>query len=200
MDLKKGLSLTAFGFAFVLINLNLTLGGVTLNVTPDFIGWIMLTLAVDRLGKYTDGKKYLKFVALVMVILSASVWTLQIMKPEYDISILTTLENVVAAVFMFIFFGCLELVANDYGSPRESTIRTLKILTLALNIAMVTVVPLHKTMPLETFAVIFAVLGVAAIVTAIVTLIVLFKLRDEIHEKLDAPAAAEETEEAEEAE
>ena len=127
MDIKKGLSLTAFGFAFVLINLNLTLDGATLNVTPDFIGWIMLTIAVDKLGTYTDGKKYLKIVALIMVVLSASLWVLQILKAGYDLSLVQTVSNVVSAVFMFIFFGCLEAVARDFESPRESTIRTLKI-------------------------------------------------------------------------
>ena len=192
MDIKKGLSLTAFGFAFVLINFNLTLDGATLNVTPDFIGWIMLTIAVDRLGTYTDGKKYLKIVALIMVVLSASLWVLQILKTGYDLSLVQTVSNVVSAVFMFIFFGCLEAVARDFESPRESTIRTLKILTLALNIAIVAVVPLHRAMPLESFAAVFGVLGVIAIVTAIVTIVVLFKLRSEIHEKLDAPAKAEE--------
>ena len=192
MDLKKGLSLTAFGFAFILINLNLTFRGAALNVTPDFIGWIMLAVAVDRLGSYTDGKKYLKIAALIMIVLSASVWVLQITKPVYDISILTTVANVVSAAFMFIFFGCLELVARDFESPREATLRTLKILTLALNIALVAAVPLHNAMELETFAVFFSVLGAIAIVTAIVTLIVLFKLKDEMNDKLDAPAAAEE--------
>ena len=60
MNLRKGLTLIAFGFLFTLIDLNLTLNGKTLNVTPDFIGWILMYLAIDNLGDYADRKPILK--------------------------------------------------------------------------------------------------------------------------------------------
>ena len=70
----KSTGLKAFGFLFTLINLNLTLNGKTLNITPDFIGWILFFLAFDRLGSYVKGKEYLKWMSLVLAILSAALW------------------------------------------------------------------------------------------------------------------------------
>ena len=66
LNLKKGLSFVAFGFFFTLINLNLTLNGAKLDVTPDFIGWILFFLAFDLLGTYVKDKLYLKWLSLVL--------------------------------------------------------------------------------------------------------------------------------------
>ena len=70
MKLRKGLTLIAFGFLFTLIDLNLTLNGKTLNVTPDFIGWILMYLAIDNLGDYADRKPILKLDYLLLAVLS----------------------------------------------------------------------------------------------------------------------------------
>ena len=70
-SLKRGLSFVAFGFLFTLVNLNLTLNGTTVNVIPDFIGWALLFRAYDMLGHYMDGKNYLKWTFLILLILSA---------------------------------------------------------------------------------------------------------------------------------
>ena len=70
MDLKKALTYVAIGFLFTLINLNITIGTITINFTPDFVGWILFFLAFDKLGSYVEGKTYLKWMALVLAIIS----------------------------------------------------------------------------------------------------------------------------------
>ena len=198
MDLRKGLSYTAFGFLFVLVNFNLTAGNRTVNIMPEFVGWILLTLAIDRLGKYTENRRFLKVIAIVMLVYTAAEWLLNITRPGLNLSMFRTVANILGAVFDFVIFLSLEEIARDFGSPRESSIRTLRIMMLVLNIAIVAIVPLYNVLKLEIFALLFTVLGVVALVAAIVSLFVIFKLRSDINASLDA--AAEEAKETPEAE
>ncbi len=202
MDLRKGLSFTAFGFLFVLVNFNLTAGARTVNVMPEFVGWLLLTLAIDKLGKYTENRRYLKVMALVLLVYTAAEWVLNITNPGLNLSIFRTVANVLVAVFDFVIFLSLEEIARDFGSPRESSVRTLRIMMLVLNIAIVAIVLLYNVLKLElkleSFALLFTVLGVVALVAAIVSLFVIFKLRSDVNASLDA--AAEEAKETPEAE
>ena len=82
MNIKKGLSYVAFGFLFTLVNFNLTLNGGTLNVMPDFVGWILFFLAFDKLGTYISDKKYMKWISLILAVVTAALWILGMAKPE----------------------------------------------------------------------------------------------------------------------
>lgn len=184
MDIKKGLSYVAFGFLFVLVNINLTLNGGTLNVMPDFVGWILFFLAFDLLGVYVSDKVYLKWIPLVLIILTGAIWLLSIVKPELDTSILSTIAAVISAVYMFILFGALEKIARDYGTKYESTIRTLKIINLVLYLFLALSAIFFTMSKDASMALLFMLLGVVALVAAIVTAVVLFRLRNEINSKL----------------
>ena len=184
MDLKKGLSYVAFGFLFTLVNLNLTLNGGTLNVMPDFVGWILFFLAIGCLGSYAAGKGYLKGLALLLAVITFFTWIVAIVSPELDLSGWNMIPNLLAAVYMFILFGILEQIARDYGSPLESRIRTLKILNLALYLGLVGL-GLLGTMGkgMELLAMVIVLVGITALIAAIVTCVTLFKLRNEIRQK-----------------
>ncbi len=186
MNLKKGLSYVAFGFFFTLVNLNLTLNGTTINVTPDFIGWILLFLAFVPLGPYVSDKPILRWLPLVVGVFSAAVWVLSIAKPELDIGFVPTILTALSAVYMFLLFGALQRIARDYASPREGTLGVLRILNPALEVAFVVMGLLAYYARSYALAGLSAVLGVAALVAAIVTMVVLFRLRSEISRKLES--------------
>ena len=90
MNIKKGISLIAFGFAFVLVNLTLTLNGRSICVTPDFVGWILFFMSFDLLGSYIADKAYMKWISLILAIVTGAIWMLKIAAPEMNTSILTT--------------------------------------------------------------------------------------------------------------
>ena len=54
MDLKKGLTYVSFGILFTLADFYLSIGNFQINIFPDFIGWILLYLAFDKFGEYTE--------------------------------------------------------------------------------------------------------------------------------------------------
>ncbi len=182
MDLKKGLTYIAIGFLFTLVNFNLTLNGATINIMPDFVGWILLFLSYDLLGHYTDGKQYLKWISMALIILYGVIWVTDILKPELDTGILVTIGGVVSTVFLFIYFGILERIAEEYDSPRASTIGLLKYFYVALYVAFV-VTALLSVDPVRMSLVYLAtILGFSALVVSIMTAFVLFKLRNDIRE------------------
>lgn len=185
LNLKKGLSFVAFGFFFTLINLNLTLNGAKLNVTPDFIGWILFFLAFDLLGTYVKDKLYLKWLSLVLVIITAADWVLEITKPELDTGAVRTFVTVLSGVYMYLLFGALEVIARDFKSSEESTIRILRILNIVLYLGFVAAALAGASSGASALLLLSAILGMAALIAAIITMVVLFRLKGEIGDKLD---------------
>ena len=183
MNIKKAISFIAFGFLFTLVNINLTINNTPINITPDFIGWILLYLAYDKMGDYMKDKSYMKTISLVMIVLTGVTWLGSIVKPELDLSIIKTVANVISAVYMFILCTVLEKVAHDLGSVREGSIRTLKYINIAVEAMLVAVNFLARgeNPDMGLIAGIVLVFGLVGIVAAIVTMFVLFGLNKEIN-------------------
>ena len=174
MDIKKGISYIAFGFLFTLVNINLQLNGGSLNITPDFIGWILMFFAFDKLGSYVGGKGYMKWIALVLAIATGVVWVCGIAKPELDLDIIKTVVSFVSMGYMFILFGILEGIARDHAPSFEKNISMLKIVNLVLYIAFF-VTAMLAARDMNTFAMPAFILGAAALIAAIITAVTLIK-------------------------
>ena len=184
-DLKKGISYVAFGFLFTLVNVNLNFQSGTLNIAPDWIGWILFFFAYALLGEYVAGKPYLRWVPLVMVILTGAVWILNLAKPELDISILTLITGIISAAYMFVLFGVLETIGRDYDSWHTETIRTLKFVNLIAYLVSLLFILLARVTASAAVAGAFLIVGVVMIVAAIVTLVVLLKFRKEMQGRME---------------
>ena len=195
MDIKKGLSLVAFGFLFTLLTINLTLNGSALDVTPDFIGWFLLVLSFGKLGSYCEGKGYLKGIFIALMVITAGTWAYGIFKPELKLpSAVGTVVSFAEAVSMFIFFGILIRIAADISSPREGTLRTLRVLNLVFYLGASLIgffvavkYPGMSTADLQGVQAVLVMLifgfAIALIVCAIATAVTLFKLRNDVSEK-----------------
>lgn len=184
MDIKKALSYVAFGFLFTLINLNIIIGTVTINFTPDFIGWILFFLAFDKFGSYLEGKSYLKWISLCVAIVSAATWLLDLVMPQFDTGILNTIVSTVSVIYTFILFGTLVKIAEEYGSATAKTLNFLKYINVVLHIAFVVV---GYTAALDTSNTALlgaaAVIGALALVAAVFTCVTLFRLRKDVSDK-----------------
>ena len=176
MDIKKGISYIAFGFLFTLLNINLTLNGSSINIMPDFVGWILMFLAFDHLGHYVENKAYLKWVALILAILTGIIWVYGLIKPDLNIDIVKMVVSFVSVVFMFILFGVLEEVARDKAPIYAKNISMLKIVNLVLYVAFF-VTALLMTKDKDIFAMLAFLFGSGALVAAIITAVTLLKFR-----------------------
>ncbi len=184
MNIKKGISLAAFGFLFVLVNINITLFELTINLTPDFVGWILMFLSFEKLGSYAEGKNYLKWMALVMAVFTAAEWIIEITMPGFDISVVSWVFAIVSAVFLFIYLGIIEKVAHDVASSNESTIRMLRILIAVLNgVWLVLELVILIGGVTDLVKILLTVTGVAVLAATVFMAVVLFRLRKEVNEE-----------------
>ncbi|MBQ7064271.1 MAG: hypothetical protein IJM90_05235 [Firmicutes bacterium] len=185
MNLKKGLSNIAIGFLFILVSINITLNGAKLELTPDFIGWILFYLAFDQLGDYISDRPYMKWVPLAMAFMTGFTWVRDLFLPELLISpIVISILSVISAVYMFVLLGVLKTIAEDLNSPRAGTIGTLRVLNFGISIALAVlayaIAVTYGSRISNILALLFTALGVVAIIAAIVTAVVLFKLSGEV--------------------
>lgn len=186
MDIKKGLTYVAYGFLFTLININLNFNGTSINIIPDFVGWILFFLAYDKLGTYTNDKSFLKWGFLIMAVYTGVTWILGFTSSEMDLGIINTVFGVLSTVLMFILFGSLEMVAHDYDPAREQTIYMLKMLNLVLGIVFVVFGLIMAGTQSNIMGVLTILIGVALLVLAIYTAFVLFKLRNAVQARIDS--------------
>ncbi len=178
-DVRKGLSLIAFGFLFILLNITIN----NVPISPSFIGWLLFFIAYPYIEKYADGKDYLKWAALILTIVTAVQWVLEIVKAPVDFGVLKSIVAVANAVFMFLFFGVLEKIARSFSlEQRAGKLSTLKYVNLISYFGTVVFSILYSFRQSTLFAVVAFLCGVVAIIFAIITCVTLFKLKNEIGE------------------
>ncbi len=178
MNLRKGLSFLAFGYLFVLVNFNLELNNLRVNLMPEFVGWILLFLAVPQLGSYTQDKPLLRWAPLALAVVSGLSWASGILLPEIPcLSRFQPLTGLLSAWYLYVLFGVLEVLAEDIGSNRGPTIRLLKYINVALALGVNLAAQIYAMTELEVAALAMVALGMLSLGAAIATLIVLFGLR-----------------------
>ena len=185
MNIKKALSFAAFGFLFTLVNINLTFNTTEINVTPDFIGWILFFVGFDRFGTYVEKKKYLKLLSFLLLIISAALWAFDLFRLDLPVTIVKVVANVLSAIYFFGLFGVLTKVAQDCDSQHTDTIRYLKYINVILFLLLSVLGLFADRLSIPVLATVFTALGVPALICAIISMVVLFRLRKEIINKPD---------------
>ncbi|MCR5006455.1 MAG: hypothetical protein K6A77_11200 [Clostridiales bacterium] len=183
MDLKKAISLIAFGFLFIFVNLNLSFTNLTINILPVFIGWFLLFLAFTPLGVYMEGKSYMHWIPLVLTAASCAFWVIDIARPQLDdpvLSVVRFILNLVSAGYWFILFGILEKIANDTGTTKGPRIHVIKVVSLVLYIAVTILALLVIQVQTAALATLFMLCSIVLIVVVIIALFTLFGLRKDI--------------------
>jgi hypothetical protein len=179
-NIKKGLKLAAIGFLFTLVNFNLDFGNGSINLMPNFVGWILFFLTFDKFGEYTKDSSLLKYGALTLAVLEGAFWAMAFAAPDINITVVKTVVNLAQAAWTFLYFGILVEISEDFNSRHTGTLNYLKYLNLILYIMLNVVAVFYSSMDLAAFAGIFTVIGVAALVAAIWTAVILFKLEKEV--------------------
>lgn len=181
MNIQKALSFIAFGFLFTLLNININ----SINFTPSFIGWILLFLAYDNLGKYNEDKVWLKWTALALAVLSLAVWILGLTNPDFSTRILDAIISVVSAVYLYFLLGMLENVADDYGSGLSKKLHNVKLVNL-IAVCLLELIaiqlPAQGQTPDTLMSVLVVVLLFLTLGIAIYMMFLLFRLRKDIRE------------------
>ena len=180
MKIKKGIRLIAVGFLFTLVNLNITSGSYKINVTPDFVGWILIFFGCGMLGEYVRRRPYYQIGAFLLAVLSAGLWIAELVNPDLDVKYIELAATLITTLYIFILLGLLQKIARDSNSSYTGSLGILKFAYLAVYVLFQAASYFINVLPLELLSVILTIAGAAALVTAVITCIVLFRLSFEI--------------------
>ena len=176
-NIRRGLTFVAVGFLFTLVNVTVN----NVNVTPNFVGWLLFFLAYPCLEKHAEGKEYLKWASLIIMIITLVRWVLDITHLVGDTSTLDTIVGIASEIFMFILFGILENVANYYNrADFAGKLRRLKYMNLVFYIVFAVSVIVYSFNQSTLIAGIALISGLIELILAIIICVTLFKLDKEI--------------------
>ena len=188
MNLKKALTLIAWGFVLTIVSFNIKLGDLSVNILPDFIGWIMLIMAFDYLGHYGDEHGILKWYSIGLAVLSLGVWLMNFTTiKEYGdvdaaLNVFNRIITLISGIYFFFLFGILEKICVDYGIPLENKIRNLKIANVVIFAILAILGLIVEYISLEAATFILIITGIVNLVVVVITTMTLFKLKNAIKE------------------
>ncbi len=171
---------------FTLINVNFTFESGTVNLMPDFVGWILFFLAYDKLGTYVSDKQYLKWLSLVLACVNGAVWAAELFNPELNLGILNTVVGACQAFYMFMLFEALINIAGDFNSVRTEKLNTLRYFNLCIVIVLTVLGFLAEQFLLKdgtinpSAALTVGAISLIGFIAAFITMFTLFGLKKEI--------------------
>ena len=181
MKVKRGIRLIAVGFLITLVNLNITSGSYKINITPDFVGWILIFIGCGLLGDYVRRRPYYQIGAFLLAMINLALYIIDLIKFDFDylhyIEIGTT---VFTTLYIFILLGLLQKIGKDNGFAHTNSLGVLKFAYIFIYVLFEVLSLFLNDLPLELLSVIMTIAGGAALVVAIVTCILLFRLSMDI--------------------
>ena len=183
--IAKGINLAAVGLLIIVLNVNLDLGAMAINILPDWLGLILLFLAV---GQFEDKKNrylLLKLLIIIATIYDMAEWVLSFVHHNFDLFIPNIVYSIVQMIIFWSVTSVIIRVARESSSSYVGslvTIRGIQLVSQILNMAM----SLLTVYIDEWFAMGVAVTGVIMLLAVIITIVIMFAFKKEYREKLEA--------------
>ena len=182
MKLNKGLRFIAFGFLFTLVNLNITTANYKVNITPDFIGWLLIFIGLGYM-KERKGDLFFRIVAILLSLVTLAMWIVRFVLPKFDLRLYEIGVSAFAVLYITLLLGFLEKTARQCGSSHAGNLKIVKYVDLIVYILFQSISFAGPYLPENVLKVLVLVSGVAVLITAIMTAIVLFRLSFDVEEK-----------------
>ncbi len=134
------------GWGYVLLHLNFSLG--TLNILPDWLGYVLFLSAIPVLAREDESAGLLRPLGILLALWSGLLWVTSLVgiSPEWYAP-----EMIAAVIGLYFHFQLLTNLANiagAYNCPEQSRIlhlRTVRTLLLTLTVFPI---PWQSCMPL----------------------------------------------------
>lgn len=126
----------SIAWGYVLLHLNINLG--TLDILPNWLGYVLMLGALPILGESEPSALLLRPLGILLVLWEGLLWGLTIFSIPFDSTIVSILGSVASLYFHFQLLTNLASLAQRYNCPEERkilnlrTVRTLLITLLAL--------------------------------------------------------------------
>lgn len=176
-DNKKALIYIAVGYLFILVNINLKFPNFSFDILPNFIGYFLQFAGILLLKEYTNDKKYLHVLSIILAVLSLIILVSNYMKTE--IPYLRLISNIIDIVYMFLLFDVLIKIANDYHSYEEIKLKVLRISLILTNLLIFILVYFFNQY--SWFSPVFIGISFFMIMLTISVLVSLFRLSKDVN-------------------
>ncbi len=189
-SLYNGISKIAWGFIFILFHFKIN----TIDLLPDFVGYILIALGIGELGAFLGHTKVLKPLSIVLSIWTASVWlteTLTLSNLSF-MSYLSTAMGIVTLIFNIILLTDLSVLAAKYQPADKNIDRRLIVarniyavcysLSIGMSLSALLTLNMHSELLTGIATAVSIASGIAMLVIMIIILVSLFSLRKAINE------------------
>ena len=174
----RAINYIAFGFLFCVVNLNVTFTSFTINITPAWLGYILLYFGLSEIKEYKYS--WLRYFAIVLAVFDLVLWIVNlfnIANVEYVRVVLAILH----AVFAYLLMGVIIEIAKIEGSAYVAKFQLMRLIsTIAyiLSTALILLAMLN-----DKLAIAAVIAGIIVLIAYIFTCILLFRFRKELKDR-----------------
>lgn len=196
--LYSGLSNAAWGYFLVHFNFNLNFGGSSINILPEFAGFLLLLSAIGKLSSERRDLALLRPLCTLLAVWHGVKWGLAIIGIGLDDMRFVYLGLIVMAAtlyFHFQFLTDMAALAEQYQPEGEELDRRIRnrrtallVLTTAADLMGDAVQLLRSEGQAEVLAVAGVCLAVIVMIVIILIMVSLFQLRRFVRETETPPA------------
>lgn len=161
-------------WGYVLIHFNFNLG--TLNILPDWLGYVLMLRALPILGEIVPSALLLRPLGVLLALWEGVIWALDIFGISFSSTVLIIIAVVASLYFHFQLLTNLAELAERYRCPEQyrilhlRTVRTLFITVFSLPILW------------EQYQVLTIIVVIVNLIVALWICMVLFSLRRSLEE------------------
>ncbi len=185
-NISKSISKIAWGFIFVLIHINIG----TVDILPDFVGYIFMLSAINELTAESKTISQLKPFGMILAVWNTVTWILKIF--SYGITVLTFINILGVIINIYFTFRLLtecSMIAKKYQAENEALdkkiIRNRNIFTVTITLCEIISHFTFVIFGYEQDAMLYMslILGFVALIVMLMTVSALFSLSKAIRER-----------------
>ena len=120
--LTDGVKLVAFGY--LLLHLNINLG--TLNVLPNWLGYLLMLKALPELSEYERSSLLLRPIGILLALWEGILWLAATFGYGVEGQLIGVIATVIALYFHFQLLTNLADIAERFGCPERGRIFSLR--------------------------------------------------------------------------
>ncbi len=134
MNLERlGEAVKKIARGYIFLHLNINLG--TLNILPNWLGYILIFGALTAISEDEDSAQLLRPLAVLLGIWEGLLWLFALLGAEIDLPIITLIAAIIGLYFHFQLLTNLASIAEKYNCPEQKrllTLRTVRTLLITL--------------------------------------------------------------------
>ena len=124
--MKTGIRLIGIGLILTLININVTSGKTQFNLTPDFIGWIFVSIGCVKLGEYVKRRPQYVGGSILLALSELALFVVDFIYPKKNFSMYQGIVVLLEMLYVTMLLSLLEKIGKKENYDRTDSVRILK--------------------------------------------------------------------------